>query len=541
MTNGRRLSDRRRRVLYTAHQADSNPSTAASRRAAERLREARRPTAAYGVRVKRRLRGRWFSLVPVRRRSLTTVVSLLFAAALTLTLAHYAAVAWPAIAYRPEIARPLRLDRPDSFGRFFLCALLAGSAGVSLLIYQLRRYRIDDYQGRYRLWRLVLIVMALASVNGLVSILEWGGALVDAAVGRRVALSGSDWLRLVVSIGGVILALRLIAEVRRSRWSLATMIVAGALLAIPEATKWNFIKVESIGLWTLNTSAPLLAFTTLFVSLTIYLRMLYREVRQIEDSESLAERMQRFRLRVFQRSDDFEDDAVEDDHDEEVELPDEADEDRPRKRRWWQRRRTTGHDPAQQEDEEETEEDEEEETRRPHADKRSPQAADDADDSDADESEPPPRARRRWFGRRAKPEVDQTSDQEDAADDEPDDDDPPQSAPRKKRRRFSLRLDPAASSEPDSDDPSEEPADEPADEPKAKRGLGGWFGKRKAAAAQDAPDEEAENDADQPAAAAPAAQSDDDEMNPDDIDWDSLSKSERRRLRKKLKRQGRAA
>ncbi len=77
MSNGRRTIDRRRRVLYSTNQADNARSTAASRREAERLREARRPTAAYGSRVHRRLRGRWFSLVPVRRRTMITIACLL--------------------------------------------------------------------------------------------------------------------------------------------------------------------------------------------------------------------------------------------------------------------------------------------------------------------------------------------------------------------------------------------------------------------------------------------------------------------------------
>ena len=39
-------------------------------------------------------------------------------------------------------------------------------------------------------------------------------------------------------------------------------------------------------------------------------------------------------------------------------------------------------------------------------------------------------------------------------------------------------------------------------------------------------------------ASSQVADNDDNDINPDDIDWNSLSKSERRRLRKKLRRQG---
>ncbi len=130
MSQGRRTIDRRRRVLYSA-QADTGPSTAASRREAARLREARSPATTYGSRVHRRLRGRWFGLVPVRRRTMSVVVGTIASVTLLLCLAHYAAVAWPSIANRSDIARPLRLDRADSFGRWFAGMLMIGSAGAA--------------------------------------------------------------------------------------------------------------------------------------------------------------------------------------------------------------------------------------------------------------------------------------------------------------------------------------------------------------------------------------------------------------------------
>jgi hypothetical protein len=326
MSYGRRTNDRRRRVLYSAHQSEQTPATAASRREAERLREARRPTAAYGSRVQRRLQGRWFSLVPVRRRTLILITGMIATSALLLCGAHYASVAWPTIAYRPEIARPLRLDRPDSFGRWFIGALLAGSACASLLIYQLRRYRVDDYHGRYRLWRIVLVVFILASVNSLVSIIDWSGALLDASFGKRIALSGGDWIRLVVSLAGAVLALRLVAEVRRSRFALVTMVLACFFLAIPEAAKWKFLEVESLERWAAITSAPLLACAALFISVGGYLRMLHREVLQIDESDSLRDRFQQVYQRIFQQSDDAEAEDVDDQEESEP-------------RRWWRRDR----------------------------------------------------------------------------------------------------------------------------------------------------------------------------------------------------------
>ena len=530
MIHGRRSSDRRRRVVYTAHHADNTPTTAASRRNAQRLREARRPTAAYGIRVQRRLRGRWFSLVPVRPATLITVSATIAGLSLLLCFLHYAAVAWPAIAYRPEIARPLRLDRPDSFGRLYAFVLLAGSAALALLTYQLRRYRIDDYQGHYRLWRLILVVLVLASINTQVSLIRWGGALIDAGFGRRVALTGGDWLRLVVSIGGAILALRLCAEVRRCRWALVSMIVAGGLLAIPEAAKWNFIGVESVATWTLVTSAPLLAFTMLFISLTGYLRMLYREVRQIDDGDSLAERVQRFRLRVLSRADHDHD--VEEDADGAGDKQTRPSRSQSEPKRGWFRRR--GGASAEVNARRKSK-------NRPPA---KPQPKTDSAESgrsrpDSPDQSDPPGPRRRWFGlRRAKLDSSDSSSGSNSTANG-DQSSPRDSKPAKRRSRLSLRLAPKSqAAEPEAATHTGWHDDSDAGETSSrKRGLGRWLRSKKPVDGNDSQRNNDAKDSAQPASSQ-VADNDDNDINPDDIDWNSLSKSERRRLRKKLRRQG---
>ncbi|GAA5508285.1 hypothetical protein Rcae01_03751 [Novipirellula caenicola] len=583
MTHARRTIDRRRRVLYSTQQADLTSSTAASRRTAEQWREARRPTATYAARVHRRLRGRWFSLVPVKRRTLTSVAAVLWGIAVLLSAAHYASVAWPSIVNHPEIARPLRLDRPDSLGRWVICVLLAGSAGASLLIYQVRRYRVDDYTGQYRLWRLVLIAMFIASINSLVSLVDWAGALLDLAIGERVALSGSDWLSIVITIGGAVLALRLTAEVRRSRWALTTMIVAWTLIAIPVAAKWNIFAVDSIGKWSLVTTAPLLAYTTLFISLGGYLRLLYRQVRNLDENDSLAERFQEWKVRYLTRLRHTDDEGehsgeaesksaaatkpaakpkaappsksqpkpqrarttedTESDQDEDSAASESSTSDRG-KRRWWSLRRSKKNT-ANVDDTNDDEGDDLEE----------PAVADDEANVD-----PKPCRKRRWLGLRAAKA--ETSDQDELDEDEseqqdvnsasdPADEDAASDAPPKKRGRFSFGLGRRKKSESDPDDESADSAaaeaDDPptneSDPPAKKRGLGGWLSrgaKKKEQAADDDTDGDhddlSDNDAD-----ADNAADDQDWQDPDSIDWDSLSKTERRKLRKQLKRQGRAA
>ncbi|MGI9471528.1 MAG: hypothetical protein ACR2NZ_08360 [Rubripirellula sp.] len=533
MSHGRRTNDRRRRVLYSAHQADHAPSTAASRREAIRLREARRPQAAYGSRVHRRIRGRWFSLVPIRRRTMVTVASLIGLAAVLLCGAHYASVAWPAIAYRPEIARPLRLDRPDSFGRWFMVAMLTVSAGISLMIYQLRRYRNDDFQGHYRLWRLVIIVMAVASINSLVSIIDWSGALLDAGFGKRVALTGSDWIRLLVSLGGAVLALRLVAEVRRCRSAVIMMSISSLLFAIPEAAKWNVLEVDSLVKWTLATSAPLLGCTALLLALGSYLRMLYREVKEINESDSLRDRFQNMRMRLFQNSDAEE---TENDGRSNQEVAEDE-------RRGWWRRKTK--DPAAAVQDAEDDADDLDEPEEAYEEESDP------DQSKKKSSTQGDRGKRRWLGlRKAKPTSTKDSKAEEAKPEPKVAKEKPKTE-EKKKRRFSLRRSPEKtdSKTEESRQPKKEVVakDEPAKsesetKSKPKRGLG-WFARKNASDKKPDPESSEPKRSSGSRDDVRSAQDSNEEpqIDPDEIDWSTLSKAERRRLRKQLKRQNRAA
>ncbi len=518
MSQGRRTIDRRRRVLYTA-QADSGPSTAASRREAARLRQARRPTSNYGSRVHQQLRGRWFGLVPVRRRTMSAVVGSLAAITIMLCAAHYIAVTWPSIANRGDIARPLRLDRPDSFGRWFIGMLMIGSAGASFLIYQLRRHRSDDFRGHYRLWRLVLIVMLLASLNSVVSLIDWSGALLEAGLGKRVALSGADWIRIVVSVSGAILMLRLIAEVRRSRAALVAMLAAAGFLVLPEAVKWNVLEVETIGRWALITSAPLLAFTSLFISFGIYLRMLYREVRRLNETDSLKDRFEQMRLRVFKRPGD------------QAESNEQSPDNHSPRRSWWRRARSKSLSDNESRSDQSPDQE---------LDDQDPQPKPSAEQAGPEPQKSKTKKPRRWFGlRRAKSEPSEQDStrrktQADSSADSPTDNKP-------RRSRFSLRLKPPAAKQVEAVDEKQlESGEAEQATPKRRFGLAG-FRRQKAAQSAGSEESTAAKRSGSNAINGSAAASGNDHIDPEEIDWNGLNKSERRRLRKQLKRQNNAA
>ncbi|TVQ03438.1 MAG: hypothetical protein EA381_01510 [Planctomycetaceae bacterium] len=261
---------------------------ASDRGRTERLRQARRAPTIYGSNVHRRLRGRWFSLVPVRRRAMAGVTGAVGALVAVLCLAHGLALFWQPLAELPQIARPLRLDRPDSFGTWARAAMLALAAGASLLIYQLRRHRNDDFRGSYRIWPPLIVLMAVASFDAVVNLVPWLGAIIEWCVGRRVALSGADWIRIALTVGGAALSLRMIAEVRSSRLAALLMTATVAVFAAPLAAHWGVLSDQSPIRWLLVTSAPLVAAALLMLACVAYLRKLFREVRKLDEDDPVS-------------------------------------------------------------------------------------------------------------------------------------------------------------------------------------------------------------------------------------------------------------
>ncbi|QDV88617.1 hypothetical protein [Planctomycetes bacterium TBK1r] len=606
MSQLRRTTDRRRRVLYHSHVSPHTPSTPATRRAAAELRAARQPAQPFGSRVHQHLRGRWFSLVPVSRMAMGVTAVIVLAISIALTVLHHAAFTWPTLAYRADLARPLLIHRPDSFAAWWTTMLLLLSAGATRLIYVLRRHRRDDYRGHYQLWQLTLVVLLLASVHATVDLVGWLGASLDLLVGDRAVLSGANWLRIVLDVGGIILAMRLIAEVYLCRPALIAMIVSAVLIGFSELAHWQIVVVDGAAKATLVTAAPMLTWSCFLVAATLYLRSMYRQIRNIPAAPSLRERLAQWVAEHRNRDEeDFPSEFFEpqdtprpavasvaprrspavapaaktdvvaknvDDHtDVETDL-DENDSARPDKPGWFARlRRRGGKKPSDTDSNDATPDD-------------SSQA--DAADNDAVDDDGPdqPKPKRRWFGLRAARSTEPTDDAEEAAaESENDSDDQADSErPAKKKGWFSLRLKPQPLADSaDQDGDSTEPVADADAETETQEKKKGWFGgllRRKNVDAEESDDSETEatNGSSKPQSSgrAPArgagspsrgsgplssaarqqrssqtaepsrgnqTQALDDDIDPDDIDWESMSKAERRRMRKHLKRTGRAA
>ncbi|WP_417747325.1 hypothetical protein [Rosistilla oblonga] len=574
-------------ILSLDPASDTPRSQAKLRSAASRT-----APAAYGARVQRRLRARWFELVPVRRRSLLAVKSFALLAVCLLITGHYLSMTWAPLYQYPELARPLRLDNPASFGGWFGSISLALSAGVGFLIYQLRRHRADDYRGHYRIWRPVMAMLILLSVDSIAGTLDWCGAILDTLLAGRAPMAGGDWLRLLLCVAGFAMTARLLIEMRHSPAAAFWLVTGSIAVASRLPIRWNFIDTGPLATAMIVGAGPLIGRIAVFLSLITFLRSIYRDVRGLNqtDGQNGRLRLPRFGRKHLDRE------AL----DEPAEAPKpsrsrkkpaaaetepEPEEEQPAKRGWFRRKPKPAADETDQpiDDEErevarEADDDEAPAKRKGWFSRKAKPAAvngaGDSDDEQADDGEAPPK-RKGWFSRKAKPAAEDgagDSDNEQAddgeapakrkgwfgrkakpaaedgagdSDDEPADDD---EAPAKRKGWFGRKAKPAATDEESSDDATDETQDDVAPA-KSK----GWFSRKaKPAAEEDSSDDETyedetqddnwqNDDYEQDDHTESHHAAEDESVDVDNIDWSSMSKAERKRMKRLLRQQGKDA
>lgn len=248
----------------------------------EDLSSAREPLPAmsgrrYAPAAERDNQPRMIDLVPLRPWSMSLTIVLGVAIVAGLLLAHR----WLAKlgAYVPAASlTPLDLTTDRSLANWFASLLLLANAKLSLVIYLLRKHRIDDYHGRYRIWLWIAFASLAASIEMSTGISQ----LIKAALGPAARLCGvGEHLGLIVVLGllACYLAVRATLETRRSPATLLTLVLSGCLLSTPAAFEYGLLAARSSEVAVLiRAGTHLLGCLSLLVAAMFYSRHVMLDV-----------------------------------------------------------------------------------------------------------------------------------------------------------------------------------------------------------------------------------------------------------------------
>jgi hypothetical protein len=164
-------------------------------------------------------------LIPIRYRVL---VAWYAAGAVIIGLLEclHSRLDWLAEQVAPAVPHALDLADRGSFAAWVSSAWLSITALTSILVFSLRRHRVDDYRGRYRIWIWAALAWMALAVN---QTAQWDDLMraVVLHAGSRIGLDRA-WLWPVLCGGvAVACAARLTVEMHRSALSLALLWTGG--------------------------------------------------------------------------------------------------------------------------------------------------------------------------------------------------------------------------------------------------------------------------------------------------------------------------
>jgi len=162
---------------------------------------------------------------------LAVIAALLAAYAKTAQLAPH----WP--------VAPLDLSQSSSLPGWFSAMLLTAATLVALLVYCVRRHRLDDYQGRYRVWLWAAGCLLLVSVDQTAGFHRAVQTLLTAAAGTPLLGDGQIWWILPYGFLLSAVGVRLLIDVWESRLATAALAAAVVCYAVALAARLQAIQL----------------------------------------------------------------------------------------------------------------------------------------------------------------------------------------------------------------------------------------------------------------------------------------------------------
>jgi len=182
----------------------------------------------------------------------------------------------------------------------WISSMLLGLAAVcSVLVFSLRRHKIDDYRGRYRVWLPVAAMLLIASLDASTGLHRAGRGLLEIVAKRygQGASLGSHphfWWVSICLFCTTLVGLRLAVEMRRSRAAVTKLFLAFACYVSLACVEWNLL-VPGLGELTIvaGSAARLLGDLCLCFATATYARYVYLDAQGIIAARRLAREKKR--------------------------------------------------------------------------------------------------------------------------------------------------------------------------------------------------------------------------------------------------------
>ena len=153
-------------------------------------------------------------------------------------------------------------------------------AALARIIYSLRRHRVDDVRGRYRVWRWIAAGSLVASLNAVVGAHQLVARAAAAVTGWSLTSSANEWWLAPLALVAGWIGIRLALEIAESRAALGLTTLAGATYAVAAAAALGWAPAAlGVSAGALAGALPLVGHTLALAAMMVFARYVVLDVQ----------------------------------------------------------------------------------------------------------------------------------------------------------------------------------------------------------------------------------------------------------------------
>ncbi|MGI9457822.1 MAG: hypothetical protein ACR2NU_14750 [Aeoliella sp.] len=170
------------------------------------------------------------------------------------------------------------LTSAGSFGRWLASAAMLLSVVLAAMVFAVRRRRVDDYRGRYRLWRGAMAIGLLLSIDAVTNLHTMVASALSHVTGFTLLSGGAEWWIAGGALVGGWVGVRVFLDVKESRLALVAYLAAAASYVACFASHFGWLPVAADVAVTVTHAALIAGHLLVATALVSYTRFLRRDV-----------------------------------------------------------------------------------------------------------------------------------------------------------------------------------------------------------------------------------------------------------------------
>ena len=213
--------------------------------------------------------------VPTKAFTITGIFVMLASVIALLNIAHFKIL--PFANAKGISAGALELSLDQGLLSWVASFLLLATAFFCFQVFQVRRYRADDFTGSYRVWVWMAIGFVIASIDATARISPVVASLISANwESGLLANDRNVWLFMVGLPAGFV-CFRLITEIWRSRIAIGTIAVASLAYAMANILRFDMLPSGEANASVVQANTVVVAHSFLFFTIVWYSRYVLLE------------------------------------------------------------------------------------------------------------------------------------------------------------------------------------------------------------------------------------------------------------------------